>query len=427
MKKRPSPVTCRYLGRVLSFVVSALRAGVRLGSVGLLPAGGRIDSLGVLFMKPTLNPTCAFILAAAVSGVVCPAIGYGQAAAAATSVVGTVTKIDAAAKSMTLKTDAGQEYTVSMEGKVTIRKIAAGETDVSKAAVIQVGDIAVNDRVQAKGKAEDKNIAAATIFVMSRSDVTKTQDAQRADWDKRGVSGPVTAVSADSVTITVRSLTGAKPMVIALAPNAVVRRYAPDSVNFADAKVSALPEIKVGDEVRARGDKAADGSKMTAEEIVAGTFKTIAGVVLSINAASGEMQVRDVDTKKPVTVRINKDSTLKKVQPQFAQVIANQLHPADAADGAAKGGGRGGRGGGRGGEIRGGADVAQMLDNSPAITLADLKAGDAIVVSSTVGAVADKITAIKLYAGVEPILTKPGTQEMSLGGWSLGSGGGGAD
>jgi hypothetical protein len=351
---------------------------------------------------------------------------YGQAAAPAASIVGTVTKLDAAAKTMTVKTDAGQEYTVSMEGKVTIRKIAAGETDVSKAAIIQIGDIAVNDRVQAKGKAEDKNIAAATIFVMSRGDVTKTQDAQRADWDKRGVSGPVSAVGADSVTITVRSLTGVKPMVIALAPNAVVRRYAPDSVNFADAKVSSLPDIKVGDEVRARGDKSPDGGKMTAEEIVAGTFKTIAGVILSINTASGEMQVRNVDTKKPVTVRINKDSALKKVQPQFAQAIANQLHPADGADGGAKGG-RGGRGRGQGGEVRGGSDVAQMLDGSPVITLADLKAGDAIVVSSTVGAVADKITAIKLFAGVEPILTKPGTQEMSLGGWSLGGGGGGTD
>jgi hypothetical protein len=389
-------------------------------------------------MRATINPTClkSAVLARSaaifacfallLAGGILPIPAYGQAAAPAASIVGTVTKVDAAAKTMTVKTDAGQEYSVTMEGKVTIRKIAAGETDVSKAAVIQIGDIAVNDRVQAKGKAEDKNVAAATIFVMSRGDVTKTQDAQRADWDKRGVSGPVTAVGADSVTITVRSLTGAKPMVIALAPNAVVRRYAPDSVNFAEAKVAALAEINVGDEVRARGDKNPDGSKMTAEEIVAGTFKTIAGVILSINAASGEMQVRNVDTKKAVTVRINKDSSLKKIQPQFAQAIANQLHPAEAADGAAKGG-RGGRGRGQGGEVRGGSDVAQMLDGSPMIMLADLKAGDAIVVSSTVGAVADKITAIKLYAGVEPILTKPGTQEMSLGGWNLGSGGGGAD
>lgn len=143
------------------------------------------------------------------------------------------------------------------------------------------------------------------------------------------------------------------------------------------------------------------------------------------------MQVRDVDTKKPLTVKINKDSSVKKIQPQIAQAIANRLHPSPDGPDAAKGG-RGGGGGGRGagkgdggGGVRGGADVAQMLDNSPTITLADLKVGDAIVVSSTVGAAADKVTAIKLLAGVEPILTKPGTQEMSLGGWSLGGGGGG--
>ncbi len=139
------------------------------------------------------------------------------------------------------------------------------------------------------------------------------------------------------------------------------------------------------------------------------------------------MQVRDVDTKKTLTVRINKDSSVKKLQPQVAQVIASRLHPSD--DPNANKGGRGGGGGGGsrgrgegGGGFRGGADVQQMLDNSPAISLADLKVGDAIVVSSTVGAAADKVTAIKLLAGVEPILTKPGTQEMSLGGWSLGSG-----
>jgi len=66
-----------------------------------------------------------------------------------------------------------------------------------------------------------------------------------------------------------------------------------------------------------------------------------------------------------------------------------------------------------------------MLDASPAMTLAELKNGDAIVVSSTVGTTPGRIAAIKLLAGVEPILTKPGTQEMSLGSWSLSDGGGG--
>jgi hypothetical protein len=394
----------------------------------------------VLLMKYAVNPIRVK------SSVAIPCLGLflagfgssgllnGQAAApAAQSIVGTVTKVDATTRSLTVKTDAGQEYNVTVEPKVNIRRIAAGETDVSKATIIQIGDISVNDRVQAKGKLDNQNVDAATLFVMSRSDVNKTQEAQQADWDKRGVTGPVTVVGADSVTITVRTLTGAKPLVISIAPNAIVRRYAPDSVNFGDAKPSTLAEIKTGDEVRALGDKSPDGTKMTADEIVAGTFKTIAGVILSINAAEGVMQVRDVDTKKPLTVKINKDSSVKKLQPQIAQAIATRLHPTDSPD---AGGGRGGRGpggnaggGGRGfgGGGRGNTDIQQMLDSSPSITIADLKVGDAIVVSSTVGAVADKVTAIKLLAGVEPILTKPGTQEMSLGGWSLGSGGGGAD
>jgi hypothetical protein len=351
---------------------------------------------------------------------------WGQAAPAQplTPVLGTVTKIDAAGRSLTVKTDAGQEYTVNLDAKATIRRVIAGETDTSKLPVVQIGDITVNDRVQTRGKADGQAIAVtATVLLMARSDVNKAQDAQRADWDKRGVTGLVTAVSADSVTISVRTLTGAKPMLLTLAPSAVVKRYAPDSVNFAEAKVASLPDVKVGDEVRARGNKNEDGSKMAAEEIVAGTFKTLAGVILSINVQENVMQVRDVDTKKPLTVKINKDSSVKKLQPQVAQTIASRLHPSDPDSKGGKGGG--GRGRGDGGAGRGG-DVQQLLDSSPTISLADLKVGDAIVVSSTVGAAADRVTAIKLLAGVEPILTKPGTQEMSLGGWSLG-GAGGAD
>ena len=126
----------------------------------------------------------------------------------------------------------------------------------------------------------------------------------------------------------------------------------------------------------------------------------------------------------PVTVKVNRDSSVKKLQQQLSQAIAVQLHPELANDTK---GGRGGGRGGRGGEGRVTGDLSQMIENSPAITLAELKTGDAIVVSHTVGATAGQVTAIKLLAGVEPILTKPGTQEMSLGSWNLGGLGGGAD
>src|SRR5579871_1687556 len=339
-------------------------------------------------------------------------------APAVQSAAGTVTKVDADARSLALKADAGQEYSVSLDPKATFRRVAPGQTDLSKAETIQLSDISTGDRVLARGKIDGQNVTATLIVVMSQGDIAKKQDAERADWDKRGVTGLVSAVAPGSVTITVKSLTGSKQVEIIPAANAVVRRYAPDSVKFSDAKTSTLADVKVGDQVRARGDKTPDGAKVTADEIVSGSFKTIAAVILSIDAAAKTMQVRDLETKKPMTVRIIQDSSMKKFQPQAAQLIAARLHPPEGA-GPGGGGGRGGRGGGGG---RGPADLQQLLDQSPAITVADLKTGDAIVVSSTVGASADKVTAISLVAGVEPIITKPGTQEMSLGDWNLAGG-----
>lgn len=56
--------------------------------------------------------------------------------------------------------------------------------------------------------------------------------------------------------------------------------------------------------------------------------------------------------------------------------------------------------------MRGGAQggIDDMLERFPNITVADLKAGDMIAVSSTKSANAARLTAIKLLAGVEPFL-----------------------
>jgi transcription antitermination factor NusG len=339
---------------------------------------------------------------------------WGQAPTAASSTMGAVTKIDADSKTLMLKTDAGAEVMVMMQPTVSYRRVAPGETDLRNAATIALSDIAVGDRVLARGRAENQMVSAALVVVMSQGDIAKKQAAEQADWEKRGVTGLVTGVAAGSVTVSSRTLAGNTQVVITPSANAVVRRYAPDSVKFSDAKPAKLADIKAGDQVRARGEKSADGTTMAAEEIVSGSFKTLAGVVLSIDAAAGQVQVRDLETKKPVTVKVNTDSSMRKLAPQVAQVIAVRVHPELAA--TLKGGPGGAPKGGAGG------DLQQMLDRSPAVTLADLKNGDAIVVSSTVGAAADKVTAITLVAGVEPILTKPGTREMSLGSWDLGGG-----
>lgn len=62
---------------------------------------------------------------------------------------------------------------------------------------------------------------------------------------------------------------------------------------------------------------------------------------------------------------------------------------------------------GGGGGMRGAGGIDEMLERFPAITIADLKVGEMIAFSSTKGANADRVTAIKLLSGVEPFLKAP--------------------
>jgi hypothetical protein len=65
-----------------------------------------------------------------------------------------------------------------------------------------------------------------------------------------------------------------------------------------------------------------------------------------------------------------------------------------------------------------------MLDRLPPIQLADLKPGDAIMVSTTTGRDPGRVTATTLLAGVEPLLTaSPSSTRDIMSGWNLGSGG----
>ena len=348
--------------------------------------------------------------------------------------LGAVTKSDAAARQIALQTTTG-EVAVTVDAKAKVLRVAPGATNLTNAAAIELTDINVGDRLRARGRMTDdqKSLAALEIVVISQSDIASKQAAERADWDRRGATGIVADVAADSVTVNVRTIEGVKPLVITPAPNAVIRRYTPDSVKFADAKPAKLSEIRKGDQVRARGNKTPDGAQMTAEEIVSGQFKMIAGLVLSVDPQENVIRINNIETKKPMTVKVSTDSSLKKLQPPLAQAIANRLHgvaagerPAGAAPAGAPGAGGGpggGPGGGRGPGPGGRGDLQAMIDRTPAIKLSELMTGDAVIISSTAGATADQVTAITLLAGVEPILTKPGTREMSLGDWNMGGGG----
>ena len=114
----------------------------------------------------------------------------------------------------------------------------------------------------------------------------------------------------------------------------MIRRYAPDSVKFDDAKPSSLTEIHPGDQLRARGNRTADGAELAAEEMVTGSFRNLAGIINSVDASQGTISVQDLLSKKPARVKITQDSQLRKLPPEMAQRIAARLKAAAATPGS---------------------------------------------------------------------------------------------
>jgi uncharacterized protein DUF5666 len=372
------------------------------------------------------------------------AVGQAQVAGqpAVARRIGTIKAINGNA--ITLTPDSGPDVAVTVQPNARILRIAPGEKDLKNAAPVQLQDLQVGDRVRVRGQAsaDGASIAALEVIVIPHSDLQALHEQERADWQKRGLGGLVSAVdpAAGTVTISVTTLGGKKEIAVHTSKSTVFRRYAPDSVKFDDAKSSTLQEIRPGDQLRARGDRSADGSELTGEEIVTGSFRNVAGSVNSVDASSGTITVQDLLSKKLVQVKITSESQLHKLPPEMAQRIAMRLKASmppgapGASAGSAPAAGNGQQsaaqgeirpgGGAMGGGMRqGGApDFQQMLNRMPAVTIADLHKGDAVLIVTTQGSATGGGTAITLLSGVEPILQAApnGSQAMMLAPWSLG-------
>ena len=232
-----------------------------------------------------------------------------------------------------------------------------------------------------------------------------------------------------------------------MSKDTIIRRYAPDSVKFDDAKPGTLEQVKVGDQLRARGTKSADGKELTAAEIVSGTFRSIAASVLSSDAANNTITVTDLANRRPVTLKIAPDSQMHQLPAMFAQRIAMRLKggtppsqggtnstggaAARSQDGGARPSGGAGSagesrpGGGSGGGHPGGApDFQQMLNRMPAVELSQLQKGDAVMIVATEGTAESPSQVIILLSGVEPILTaaSPSAASTILSPWNLSAG-----
>ena len=106
--------------------------------------------------------------------------------------------------------------------------------------------------------------------------------------------------------------------------------------------------------------------------------------------------VKDLATKKPVTVHITAEAQMRRLPDRVAQILAVSA-----------------------------ADPQQMISRAPAIPFADLKKGEAVILVTTKGTT--DVTAITLLAGVEPLLESPAAGQDLLSNWSMNTGAGAAE
>ena len=362
------------------------------------------------------------------------AVGCGwlcaQAAPPATSGVvkqlGSIRQVTGS--SLSLATDQGAQVTVKVQPGARLFRLAPGQTDLKSATVIQLGDLQPGDRVLVRGTTDTDGVSldATAVIVMKQQDIAQRKQQEIQDWQRRGVGGLVKEVNpqAGTVTLAVNSAGGSKTVVVITSPKTICKRYAPDSVKWEDATAASLSDIHVGDQLRARGDKNADGTQLAAEEIVAGTFRNIAGLVTAVDPAQGTLTVNDLLTKKPVTVSITADSQMKELPAQLAQGLAMRLKggPASGSASGASNDAAPQSAVASAGERPRGADLNRMLARLPAVTLGDLHKGEAVMIVSTTGSSAQLPAAVTLLGGVEPILaaapTGRGTESL-LTPWSL--------
>jgi Domain of unknown function (DUF5666) len=381
-------------------------------------------------------------LAAAAPGL---PLSLGQNAPAQSSVARVIGTIKAIyGNSLTIAPSSGPEITATVQANARILKLEPGEKDAKNATPIQLTDLQVGDTVRVRGFAAQgaTSIPALEVLVITRSAVAAVSDQILQDWQKRGLGGLVTAVdpATGTITISVASFAGKKSISVHTSSSTVFRRYASNSVKFEDARPSSMAQIRAGDQMRARGERNPDGTEFTAEEVVTGSFRNIAGLVNSVDASAGMLTVQDVLSKKPVQVKISADSQLHQLPPEMAQRMAMRLKasmggampagapgaggpPAQGQPGATAPTGTEAGGGHAGTGMRsGGGDLQQFMSRLPSVTVADLHKGDAVMMVATEGSASTPSTAINLLSGVEPILRAApnGSEAMMMSPWSLG-------
>ena len=380
-----------------------------------------------------------------------PLMAQAPAAPRYVSIIGTIETVDASAKTLTLKTDKGEDSTVKFDEKTQFLNLPAGEKDTKKATRAAAADVSAGDRVIARMRAEDKTgLPAVFLYFERKTDLAQRDKKTEEEWQTQSVYGTVKSVdpTAKRVVIAARGGFG-PPKDVALDATGPVeyQRFSLDSGKY-EPSSAGLTLIQAGDQVRLLGQKNADQTEIKLEAIQSATFKSLPVTVKSVDTAGGMIAATDLTSKKPITISIKPDTQLKRLDDATALLMARRLNPTFQSDTGRGGRGQGGNAGnpdraqtpnsgnagglagrvGQGPGGRGGrnGDPNKLLDQQPSIELADLKAGEPVVVTGGASNDMAKLTATSVVAGVDPILRaapQKGADPLA-GNWNFGELGG---
>ena len=191
-------------------------------------------------------------------------------------------------KKLTVNTKTGP-VDIIIADKTAFKRASAENLSLTTATPGAMTDISVGDKLTISGfpAADGKSIAARNVYFVTKADIAAKNAKESAEWRTRGIAGKVVTVNqqTNQIDVEIRTLTGSTNLKLTPKSDAKYLRYAPDSEKFNEAKDSTFAEVKAGDMIRTLGDKSTDGLAFTADKVLTGAFQTVAGTVVSIDAA----------------------------------------------------------------------------------------------------------------------------------------------
>jgi hypothetical protein len=346
--------------------------------------------------------------ASAAYGQISPAAGGVARPVQQQHLIGEVTAVEQNTGQLTVKTDAGSSVTVATDARTVYRRLPPGQTSLEKAEAITREEVRAGDRVLVPNGLAAGQGPARQVIVMAREAIAARREQERADWRTRGANGRVLAIDQvkKELSVEARSREGTETLTVSASGNVRFRRYAPGSLKPADALPASFADIRVGDQVRVLGNR--DGSRLTAEEIISGTVSRLNGIVEAVDAGRGEVTVKESQTGRFVTTSLVANTMLRRIPAEYAETLRQRREQRRNEAGATAAEGQTGERrarrreqDGTGGERQrtGGRGPQGMFENMPPITVADLKKGDAVLITGTTGADAAHVTAATLITG----------------------------